>query len=260
MLRPPLLIAVLLGVLLTLPARSPATGSAPKPRWLGGVTITEYWPAPERWFHGRLVTAPGIPGRHHVDWLYSGQGLAMEGDGVGLDGERYHIQSVGSQGWVVEDGRVTVPGASGWTRGFPFWRALGWRTKQGFVTFPLDGGGWFNGPPKRYVEPKNVTFGTGPSRALTYWRSVAVDPALIPLGSQIFVPALCDTPGRGWVLAQDTGGAIIGRHLDLYRPAPGSPGVRSDTWDRARIFVIPPGAKLPRLLPSCDGSPVLGAG
>ncbi len=261
MLRRPLLLAGLLGALASIPSSTAAGSSSSqlaKPRWLGGVEITEYWPAPERWFRGRLVAAPGIPGRHHVDWLYSGRGLAMEGDGVGLDGASFHIQKVGPQGWVAESGRRTVAGARGWTRGFPFWRALGWRTRQGLVTFPLAGGGWFNGPPGRYIEPKGVTFGLGPSRPLSFWRSVAVDPALIPLGSRIFAPALCDLPGRGWVVARDTGGAIIGRHLDLYRPAPPAPEVRPDTWARARIFVVPPEARLPRFLPSCDGSPVLG--
>src|SRR3984957_21345838 len=43
-------------------------------RWLRGVTVTEYWPAPESWFVGKLVNAPGLPGRHRVDWLYSATG------------------------------------------------------------------------------------------------------------------------------------------------------------------------------------------
>ncbi len=41
-------------------------------------------------------------------------------------------------------------------------------------------------------------------------KGVAVDPAVIPLRSRI------DVPGYGtWILADDTGGAIIGRRIDL---------------------------------------------
>src|SRR5437763_763453 len=43
-------------------------------RWLSGFEITEYFSVPERWFVGRRVRAPGIPGRHRVDWLYSSNG------------------------------------------------------------------------------------------------------------------------------------------------------------------------------------------
>jgi 3D (Asp-Asp-Asp) domain-containing protein len=82
---------------------------------------------------------------------------------------------------------------------------------------------------------------------------VAVDPSLIPIGSRIFVPALCSTPGHGWVVAGDTGGAIIGRHLDLFRPAPAVRGVSSDVWHDQQIWVLPPAAALPKRLPTCDG-------
>ena len=35
----------------------------------------------------------------------------------------------------------------------PFWRAAGyWKNSNGAVTFPLDGGGWYAGAGKRYVE------------------------------------------------------------------------------------------------------------
>jgi hypothetical protein len=41
-------------------------------RWLGGFELTEYYPALESWFAGRPVHAPGLPGLHRIDWLYSG--------------------------------------------------------------------------------------------------------------------------------------------------------------------------------------------
>ena len=38
---------------------------------------------------------------------------------------------------------------------------------------------------------------------------VAVDPRVIPLGSRLFIP------GYGHAVAGDTGGAIVGRRIDL---------------------------------------------
>ena len=87
-------------------------------RWLSMVTITEYWPAPESWFEGRMVSAPGLPGRHRIDWLYSASGLSMQGEGIGLDGQTYHIDQLGSGGWVTAAGRSTDP-ADGWSAGRP---------------------------------------------------------------------------------------------------------------------------------------------
>ncbi|MBA3585047.1 MAG: hypothetical protein H0W36_11070 [Gemmatimonadetes bacterium] len=230
-----------------------------KARWLDRVLITEYYPVPERWFRGKLISAPGLTGKHRADWLYGGGGVSMEGDGIGLDGGRYHIYRTGDQGWVDEHGKPTVPGVQGWSRGFPFWRGVGWRNRRGQVTFPLAGGGWFRGAPKRYIGPAGIEFGTGPSRPLDFWRSIAVDPSLIPMGSRVFVPELCGTPGRGWTIAEDIGGAIIGRHIDVYRPAPAGPHVKSDVWRDARIFAIPPEAKPPKRLPRCGDSGLRGA-
>lgn len=41
-------------------------------------------------------------------------------------------------------------------------------------------------------------------------RTLAVDPAVIPLGSPVWVD------GFGWMVAEDTGGAIRGNMLDIY--------------------------------------------
>jgi len=78
-------------------------------RWLSGVTITEYWPAPESWFVGRLVRVPGLRDRHRNDWLYSARGVSMEGDGLGLDGHMYHLDQPGYGGWVTASGAATSP-------------------------------------------------------------------------------------------------------------------------------------------------------
>src|ERR1019366_3198146 len=128
----------------TPPGRSPgAPGQHAHGAWLGGVTVTEYWPAPESWFVGRLVKAPGLPGLHRIDWLYSAMGLSMEGDGIGLDGRSYHIEALGD----------------GWAGGSPYWRAGGfWRNGAGGVTFPLQAGGWSAGRGRKYVPLRGVTF------------------------------------------------------------------------------------------------------
>jgi 3D domain len=207
--------------------------------WLSGFTITEYYPAPERWFNGRLVYAPGLPGRHHVDWLYSARGLSMEGDGIDRAGRLAHIADLGGVGWVNASGRSTVPPPSAcetsWSTGPPAWRAGGWRNGGGAVTYPLQGGGWSDGTGRWVGDYGGATFSLGPSLPLTYWRSVAVDPRLIPEGSSIYVPAL-----RRWLLAQDTGGAILGHHLDVYRPPPSSPSDLGILLRGQRVLIVPP--------------------
>ncbi len=209
-------------------------------QWLTGVTITEYYPAPERWFTGRRVSAPGLAGRHAADWLYSARGLAMEGDGVDRRGRPVHIAQLGSTGWVNAAGRPTVPVCLGqWSHGSPVWLSGGWRNHAGAVTFPLADGGWSDGPGGRRLSYGGVTFAAGPSRRLRYYHSIAVDPRLIPLGSRVYIPAYRHI-GGGWFVAQDTGGAIKGRHVDVYRPAPASPADLGRYMTQERILVIPP--------------------
>jgi 3D (Asp-Asp-Asp) domain-containing protein len=241
-------------------AASSGAGKSPypvvKPRWLNGVRITEYYAAPESWFVGRKVIAPGLTGRHRVDWLYSAGGIAMEGDGVALDGKPYHISAIGKPGWVTEDGRATAPGTGGWTNGSPFWRFGGWRNKKKAVTFPLEAGGWYDGKSVRYIKPLGVQFKAGQSLPLRPWKSIAVDTGVIPMGSKVFVPAYC--PKHGWMTAGDTGGAVNGLHIDVYRAPPKQRGGDRQFSDQ-RIYVMPPGTKLPatKPKPTCatDGPP-----
>ena len=85
---------------------------------------------------------PGLSGKHRIDWLYSAMGVSMEGEGLGLDGRMYHIDALGSGGWVTKSGRRPKP-SSGWSGGAPYWRAGGyWKNSHGGVTFPLSAGGW----------------------------------------------------------------------------------------------------------------------
>jgi hypothetical protein len=210
-----------------------------RPGWVSGYTVTEYFPVPESAFEGALVKAPGLPGRHRVDWLYSARGVTMEGDGLGLDGRPYHVSSTGRGGWVDRRGGASCIGCGAGV----FWRAGGyWRNARHRLTFPLDGGGWFAGAGRRYVPLRGVRFAPGQSRPLRYYQSIAVDPSVIPLGSRVYIPFYRRISG-GWFRAQDTGGAIGGRHVDVYRtpPADGSGRYLSGQ----RIYVVPPGRSIP---------------
>jgi 3D (Asp-Asp-Asp) domain-containing protein len=215
-----------------------------KPTWLTGFLTTEYWPAPEKWFNGAKVMAPGLTTAHRVDFLYSARGVAMEGDGIDLNGRHVHYVS-GSSGWVDQSGR----------RGGYYWLAeMFWRNSAGDITYPLEGGGWSNGACKgdkkhpkvcRKVGAKETRFATGASLGasglpLRPYKSVAVDPRVIRYRSAVYVPAYDNGRVDGWFCAADTGGAIVGRHLDVYRPAPAQPA-SGYSLKGQRIRVLPPG-------------------
>jgi 3D (Asp-Asp-Asp) domain-containing protein len=211
-----------------------------RPTWVSGVTITEYYPAPERWFAGARVATPGLSGRHAVDWLYSARGMSMEGDGIDRSGRHAHIAQLGSSGWVNAAGHATNPVCLGkWTNGPPYWRGGGWRNAAGQVTFTLAAGGWSNGRAHRNLPYGGVTFAPGSSLPLHYYRSVAVDPKLIPEGSRIYIAAYRPING-GWFIAADTGGAIKSRHIDVLRPPPASPSDQGRYLTGQRVYVIPP--------------------
>jgi 3D (Asp-Asp-Asp) domain-containing protein len=211
-----------------------------KGQWLKKTLVTEYWPAPEAWFTGALVAAPGLTTEHRIDWLYSARGLSMQGEGFGLDGRLYHINAMGSGGWLTIGGRATSA-FDGWAGGAPYWRDGDfWRNRKGAVTFPLLAGGWSAGAGRRYVQLTGVSFALGASLPLKFWQSIAVDPAVIPLGSEVYVPALRNDGHGGWFVAQDTGGAINGRHVDVFRNPPASPTDGGETFTDQRIYVIKP--------------------
>jgi 3D (Asp-Asp-Asp) domain-containing protein len=208
--------------------------------WLRGVTVTQYWPAPESWFVGALITAPGLAGKHRIDWLYSAMGMSMQGDGIGLDRRTYHINALGQGGWVTATGVATSP-SDGWSAGAPFWRAGGyWQGPGGAVTFPLVQGGWSAGLGRRYVPLPGVTFARGVPGRLHYYQSLAVDPDVIPLGSRVYIPAYRHDGHGGWFIAQDTGGAIVGSHVDVYRSPPPSARTPGQELIGQRVFVIKP--------------------
>ena len=85
-----------------------------------------------------------------------------------------------------------------------------------YVKYVSGGGGWCGGYARlcncasaRFAEVDHVYGASG--RALVKHHSIAVDPTLIPLGSSVWIAEL----GR-WFRADDTGGAIVGRHIDVY--------------------------------------------
>ncbi|MFM9023682.1 MAG: 3D domain-containing protein, partial [Solirubrobacterales bacterium] len=65
----------------------------------------------------------------------------------------------------------------------------------------------------------------------------AVDPSLIPYGSLVYIGALKSRNGTGWFCAYDTGGAIRGRHIDVFRPPPSDR--TGTTRNNATIRVVP---------------------
>lgn len=216
----------------------PATaGAAPlkKITTLTGVKLTEYYPVPEVWFVGRKVSAPGLTSKHRVDWLYSGRGIVMEGAGIDLQGRPVEMVDGFNVGWL-SDSKTSY-----------LWRAEGyWKNRLGKFTFPyqapINGRWWYNGTGVRYIPAKRVRFARGAptgasGRRLTYWGSVAVDPSLIPYGSLVYIAALKSRNGTGWFCADDTGGAIKGRHIDVYRPPPADRV--GTTRNGATIRVVP---------------------
>ncbi len=219
--------------------RAKAAKTVTKPAWLPKMLVTEYYPARESWFDGKRISTPGIRGRKSkIDWLYSAYGMSMEGDGLGTDGNRYHIYNLGRGGWIGRDGKKADWGSSNRNRS-PFWRSSGyWKNSKKRVTFPLEDGTWYAGEGKKWVPAAGITFARGPSLPLRYYRSVATDTSFIPRGSLVWVGRYRANNGDGWFRADDTGGAIDGRHIDVYRKPPRTIGDAS-TYRNQRIYVVP---------------------
>lgn len=88
--------------------------------------------------------------------------------------------------------------------------------------------------------------GSGPlgamNRPLTAGRSVAIDPAIYPLGAPIWIETEGEAPKRRLMIAQDTGGAIRGSHrADLFLGTGPDAGARAGRIrDRGRMVVLLP--------------------
>ena len=210
-------------------------------KWLTGVTITEYWPAPERWFVGGLVSAPGLSGKHRIDWLYCATGVSMEGDGIGLDGRQLPHRHSGRRRLGHLGGQVHVAE-----------RRLGGRrpvlARRGLLEQSLGGASRSRCRPAAGTPaPAAGMSRCGGSRSppdrpcrCSYYQSIAVDPSVMPLGSRVYIPAYRGDGHGGWFIAQDTGGAINGRHIDVYRTPPPSPNDGGQYLTGQRLFVVKP--------------------
>ena len=91
------------------------------------------------------------------------------------------------------------------------------------------------------------TFGIGIGTDVQPWHSIATDPSVIPTGSHVYVEALKDTPAKGCFTADDTGGAIIGNHIDVLIP----PDKSLSLPGHGDIVLLPDGVPCPppRVLP-----------
>ncbi len=150
---------------------------------LSSVTLTHY----------TLVTEAQTSGQHTGDGsIICGQGLSgcyhkeflCSGWGVAMQGT-----GKGSDGKFIH----FVSGGGGWNSNFT------WLNNCSTATFKVVSG---------------VTGASG--RTLVDDYSIAVDPGVIPLGWYVWI----DAQNR-WYRADDTGGAIIGKHIDVYEGATG---------------------------------------
>lgn len=75
------------------------------------------------------------------------------------------------------------------------------------------------GPESTGKSPGHPEYGiTFSGKPVQPWHTIAVDPNVIPLGSLVYIPYFADKPNKGVFVAEDTGSAIIGRHVDVYMP------------------------------------------
>lgn len=77
------------------------------------------------------------------------------------------------------------------------------------------------------LDPRSFPHGRGAAgRPITPLRTVAVDPAIIPLGTAIFIPELAGLPlpdggtHDGCFWAEDKGIKVVGRHVDVFTGDP----------------------------------------
>jgi len=199
------------------PRPSPPSVHA-KGNWLTGYDH-EYWRSPESWFVGRMVKARGLPACTGSTGCTPHRGVSMEGTDR-LDGRQYHIQG-SARGWVTR-WRLHLTGR----------RLVGRRSvlaARAGTGVPRQGGDLpltpAAGPTGRV--PRTSRCAMSPSRRVPRCRCTTTSRsrstrALIPLGSRVYVPPTARTDmAAGY--CQDTGGAITGHHIDVYRTPPASP-------------------------------------
>ena len=78
-----------------------------------GRSPSRYHYFPEWWFVGAQVQTLTSRARTGSTGFYSARARLDGGDGIGLDGRKYHIASTGSSGWITERGRRARSSAAG---------------------------------------------------------------------------------------------------------------------------------------------------
>ena len=220
-----------------------AVPSASAATSLGDFQLTYYWFAAESTFAGAKISAPGIAGTYREDFLYSAGGVPMEGTGTA--DSKAHVHYAGTHGgyWVTKAGVRTDPSEGGWSKGAPYWRDGGWRNEAGGVTFQRADGTWVNGPKVGAKRPYHDLFDAGVGTNVTEWKSIATDLGVIPRGTNVYVPQLAGSPAHGCFRADDTGGAIIGTHIDVFIPQTTLGGLPV----RGEVLTLGPGEACPPL-------------
>ena len=84
------------------------------------------------------------------------------------------------------------------------------------------------------------SYGIGIGTPITEWKSLATDRSVLPKGSRVYIEALKDSPAGGCFVAEDTGGAIKGKHIDVFVPF-GYRGLPT----KAELILLPEGVPCP---------------
>ena len=111
----------------------------------------------------------------------------------------------------------------------PYWRVIEYAPYEYVRQLKIEGSGKLrDGRTVSYYssgrfEVVSEPWGRGAlGTAITPLRTIAVDRSVIPLGSKIYIPRAVGfrmpdgTTHDGYFKAEDTGGAIIGRHIDVF--------------------------------------------
>lgn len=100
-----------------------------------------------------------------------------------------------------------------------------------------------------FREVSHVPADRGPlgamNRSLTAWRSVAIDPAFVPLGAPVWIETTGRSPLRRLTVAQDTGAAVNGpQRADIYFGTGDAAGKAAGrVRDGGRLVVLMPIAR-----------------
>jgi len=144
----------------------------------------------------------GNTGMFNRAFLYSFYGVPGQGSGKSHDGRIVKYRS-GGGGWLNIDGQPTEYKDGAWTNGSPFWIA-----NEESLSFTI-------------LSSRLYTAGTY-DWDIYPWYSIATDPREIPAGSIVYIKELADKKLlngetlNGYFMATDTGGAIQGKHIDVF--------------------------------------------